>query len=110
VILPRFGARQAPTVASMTRYLSLLLGVALVLGTAACGTPARNRRVPSVSGERLDLAEDTLDATGLDYRVIGGGAFGIVVRSNWIVCRQTPSANSWSKSVTLYVDRPYDDD
>ena len=61
--------------------------------------------VPDVTGERLDLAQDTLDASGLRYRTEGGGAFGIVVRSHWFVCQQSPPPKTVATSVTLTVAR-----
>jgi hypothetical protein len=70
----------------------------------ACGG-TRPRPAPNVTGERLDAAEDTLDAEGLRYRTVGGGAVGIVVRSDWIVCRQRPAAPSKTTTVTLVVGR-----
>lgn len=56
-------------------------------------------------GERLNVAEDTLDATGLRYQTAGGGDFGIVVRSHWTVCRQDPPPHTVTSSVLLTVAR-----
>ncbi len=61
--------------------------------------------MPDVTLEPLNSAEDTLDASGLSYTAVGGGAFGIVVRSHWIVCKQVPRAGERTRSVTLYVAR-----
>jgi hypothetical protein len=64
--------------------------------------------VPDETGERLDVAEDDLDGAGLNYTEIGGGTFGIVVKSNWTVCEQKPSAGSKVREgarVKLIVDR-----
>lgn len=64
--------------------------------------------VPDLQGERLDVAEDELDGKGLRYTEIGGGAFGIVVRSNWTVCSTEPSGGaqvSKGARVKLIVDR-----
>ena len=36
---------------------------------------------------RLDDAEDQLDQAGISYHEVGGGTFGIVVKSNWGVCK-----------------------
>jgi hypothetical protein len=88
----------------MTRYTTIATSAALVLACTACGE-ARSRPVPNVAGLRLDIAEDTLDAKDFRYRTVGGGAFGIVVRSHWIVCKQHPIARTVSTSVTLYVAR-----
>jgi hypothetical protein len=88
----------------MSRYTTIATLAALVLACTACGG-ARARPVPNVAGLRLDIAENTLDAKSFRYRTIGGGAFGIVVRSHWIVCRQRPSGRREARSVTLFVAR-----
>jgi hypothetical protein len=80
------------------------LCAALLLGATACGS-TRPARVPDVTGKRLDVAEDTLDASGLRYRTAGGGAFGIIVRSHWYVCEQIPAPHRMAKKVTLTVAR-----
>ena len=77
-------------------------GLALLL--AACGSTTR-RAVPDVTGQRLDVAEDTLDSADLRYDAVGGGSLGIVVRSHWTVCRQTPTPGASARSVTLFVAR-----
>jgi hypothetical protein len=64
--------------------------------------------VPNEVGERLDVAEDDLRSKGLTFREVGGGSFGIVVRSNWTVCRSKPSAGTNVNEgavVRLIVDR-----
>lgn len=83
------------------------LAAALVLVGTACGS-TRASAVPDVTGKRLDVAEDTLDAAGLRYRTVGGGAFGVIVRSRWIVCEQSPPPATVAASVTLTVARSYD--
>lgn len=61
--------------------------------------------VPNLVGERLDVAEDKLDQLGLSYKEIGGGTFGIVVRSNWTVCQTEPASGGAAARVRLIVDR-----
>lgn len=88
------------------RLAALLLPIAVV--AAACGAvgrPTRAARVPDVTGEPLDAAEHTLDADGLRYDAVGGGLFGIVVRSHWTVCTQVPAGGTLARHVTLYVAR-----
>ena len=66
-------------------------------------------RIPSVAGERLDVAEMDLTNAGLTFTEVGGGAFGIVVKSNWKVCQSRPAPGSRApngSSVALIVDRP----
>jgi beta-lactam-binding protein with PASTA domain len=75
--------------------------------TQTSGAGSDSKVVPSVVGERLDLAESNLQTVGLRYKEIGGGVFGIVVRSNWQVCQQIPKAgDETSGAVKLVVDRP----
>ncbi len=88
----------------MSRYTTIATSAALVLACTACSA-ARARPLPNVSGLRLDIAENKLDAEDFRYRTVGDGAFGIVVRSHWIVCRQRPVARTAATSVTLYVAR-----
>ena len=81
--------------------VALVLAVAFVAG---CG--GGSHAVPSVVGERLDVAESTVKDAGLGYEEIGGGVFGIVVPSHWTVCRQDPPAGATtSGKVSLIVSR-----
>jgi beta-lactam-binding protein with PASTA domain len=64
--------------------------------------------VPDEVGKRLDVAESDLGDAGLTYQEIGGGALGIIVRSNWTVCQTEPAAGSTvgsGRSVKLIVAR-----
>jgi PASTA domain len=62
--------------------------------------------MPNLIGRRLDVAEAKLDALGIGYVEVGGGTFGIVVRSNWTVCETDPSAGAAvTGAVSLIVDR-----
>src|SRR5436309_8687318 len=75
-----------------------------MLLATACGS-TRPEVVPDVRGERLDVAEDTLDSSGLRYATAGGGALGIIVRSHWYVCRQDPAPRNKATKVLLTVAR-----
>lgn len=50
--------------------------------------------MPDVTGRQLDVALDDIKQTGFDdeVEVVGGGTFGIVDKSNWQVCEQSPAA------------------
>jgi beta-lactam-binding protein with PASTA domain len=69
---------------------------------------ARTVKVPSLHCRRLDRAEDMLHTRGLKVRERGGGIFGILVKSNWVVTGQSPRAGTRvhrGARVTVYVDR-----
>lgn len=75
-------------------------------GTKVPTRAAPTVRLPNVVGQRLDVAEMHLDDAYIRYREVGGGAFGIVVRSNWVVCEQEPAAGATNPGrVALIVDR-----
>jgi hypothetical protein len=86
------------------RFVALL---ALAFVLAGCGevTSAKPKRVPDVRWERLDIAEARLEARGLKWEEIGGGTFGVVVRSNWYVREQIPKPGKKATVVKLVVER-----
>jgi hypothetical protein len=86
------------------RYAALLPLIALSLLAASCGG-SDPHSVPNVTGQRLDLAVDQLEDDGLEYELLGGGTFGVVVKSNWYVCEQRPAGGSRASSVDLVVAR-----
>jgi hypothetical protein len=88
---------------------ALALPAVLVLPGCGFGGRAQRAVVPNITREPLDAAEDELDAHGLHYRTVGGGVFGIVVRSHWNVCKQFPAPGLKAYEVTLYVARDCED-
>ncbi|MEI6621736.1 MAG: DUF2510 domain-containing protein [Actinomycetes bacterium] len=65
-------------------------------------------KMPAVAGQRLDVAQSDLKAAGVnltDVEVVGGGTFGVVDESNWMVCSQRPAAGAPIAQVRLVVDR-----
>lgn len=52
------------------------------------------RTIPDESNQRLDVAEEELEGQGLHYKVVGGGVFGVVVKSHWTVCETRPSGGA----------------
>jgi beta-lactam-binding protein with PASTA domain len=87
------------------RVKSLITLPLLALAASGCRGDPEPRAVPDVRGQRLDVAERRLDGAGLEYERVGGGSFGIVVRSNWRVCDQDPKPGRRAGKVTLIVDR-----
>jgi hypothetical protein len=99
--------------------LALLVAAALTFG-ALIGVPKltdsdnatkapNGITVPSLAGQRLDVAEQRLDDLGLGSTEAGGGIFGVLLPSDWEVCATTPSADSTVRpgsTVRLLIDRP----
>ena len=50
----------------------------------------QSQTVPNEIKVRLDVAEEELESKKLSYKVVGGGAFGVIVKSNWTVCEMKP--------------------
>jgi hypothetical protein len=90
----------------MKRAFAIALAAALLAG---CGGTAQPSRVPNVRGDRLDVAEARLDARGLGWEEVGGGTFGVVVRSHWYVLEQVPAPGRKATTVRLVVERCDDD-
>ena len=89
----------------MARRLTVVaaaFAAAALLGGCA---GAEARAVPDVTGYRLDVAKDDLEASGLAVRVLGGGLLGVVVASHWVVCEQEPEPGALATRVTLVVAR-----
>lgn len=87
--------------------LSLLLFVSF--GLIGCGG-SDPVLMPDLVGKKLDAAYAQMEMAGLedkdDVEVDGGGLFGIVVESNWTVCKQSPAGGkAMGESPTLVVKR-----
>jgi hypothetical protein len=83
-------------------------GGAPLLACVPDSPQASELAMPDLAGARLDRAEDYLDALGLAHDTSGGGAFGVVVRGNWVVCTTTPPAGTVldpEDDTRLFVDR-----
>jgi Domain of unknown function (DUF4839) len=75
------------------RALSWVVALLFVLGLAACGSH-KDRIMPSVTGQKLNIAKSAIKDAGFDdkVKVTGGGLLGVIVDSNWVVCAQAPAA------------------
>jgi beta-lactam-binding protein with PASTA domain len=81
--------------------------IAAIAGPASASNSSV--RVPNVTGRNLAVAENQLMANRLIPVEKGGGIFGIIVKSDWQVCVQTPSAGravAPGSKVTVFVSRP----
>jgi PASTA domain-containing protein len=56
------------------------------------GTLIAKTAVPSVIGERLDIAKDRVRSVGFVVKVEGGGVIGVIRDQNWQVTSQDPVA------------------
>lgn len=77
--------------------------------TAPAPADTASATMPDYVGQTLDVAEDELDSMGVTYHEVGGGAFGIVVKSNWEVCSTRPKSGTSidvASDVALIVQRP----
>ncbi len=65
--------------------------------------------IPPLAGQPLDVAQQRLDALGLQSTEDGGGLFGVLVPSDWNVCQTSPGAGTRVRKgsmVSLLIDRP----
>jgi hypothetical protein len=72
-------------------------------------TAAARRQMPNVLSQRLDVAKTHLgDAGYLDseIQIVGGGTFGVINSSAWVVCSQEPKAGSITENPRVIVARP----
>jgi hypothetical protein len=67
--------------------------------------------MPNVVGRQLDVALSDIKSAGFDHdvEVVGGGTFGVVNKSNWKVCDQSPAAGKAIAAPRLTVDRSCDE-
>lgn len=85
------------------------ISAALILGLAltACGS-GEPTVMPDVVGSTLEEAKSDIERAGFqsDVEVLGGGVFGILDDSAWVVCEQMPEAgDAISGEPRLTVDR-----
>lgn len=80
----------------MKRITAAVAGLAIAAsigGAADASAHGSSRRVPSgLTHHKLNVVERKLDADGIGFKTVGGGIFGIVVKSDWGVCATKPGA------------------
>lgn len=89
----------------MIRRISILS--LAVLAVAGC-TESEPTLMPDVTGHQLDVALSDIDRAGIseEIEILGGGVFGVVDESNWLVCEQLPEGGSEvTDAPRLTVDR-----
>lgn len=97
----------------MVSPLRITVGLALVLGVVGCAAgekadPQAGTVMPAVVGQPLDVALSDIERAGVkdEVEVLGGGTFGVVDESNWLVCEQLPAAgDAVTVKPRLTVDR-----
>ncbi|MGN6600190.1 MAG: DUF4839 domain-containing protein [Actinomycetes bacterium] len=90
--------------------LRFAVPLVIVAGLAGCGSQTAPA-MPDVTGKKLDIAQSDIKRAGFkdDVEVLGGGALGVIIKSNWEVCEQEPSAGSpMSTTPRLQVERDCD--
>lgn len=86
--------------------ISVLMAATLLL--SACGSGS-SEPVPDVIGMELDRARDDVEDAGFSVETFGGGTFGPIDESAWVVCEQDPQGGATEPSeVELTVDRDCD--
>lgn len=91
------------------RRVVVLPFLALAIPFTACSSEPAT--MPDVVGKRLDIALSDVERAGFsdDVEVLGGGTFGIVDESNWLVCSQEPADGTTISTVPrITVDRSCD--
>jgi hypothetical protein len=99
--------RRANQMGCKMRASRLVVASMLVVGLVGCSGD-KDRAMPDVAGKKLDAALSDIKQAGFkdDVDVDGGGAFGIIDKSNWEVCEQTPAAGeALTKAPRLKVER-----
>lgn len=93
-----------------TRGVQAVAAIALLLALAGCGS-GKPAVMPDVVGSSLDAAKSDIERAGFgdDIEVLGGGVFGIIDDSNWMVCEQLPAEGKpLTEPPRLTVDRSCD--
>jgi Protein kinase domain/PASTA domain len=103
----------------LTAFLVLLvlgpLGAAAIFAIprlddeSGAGSKPSGITVPALTGQPLDVAEQRLEDLGLQSTEVSDSLFGILLPSEWDVCRTDPAAGEVVRprsTVRLYVDRP----
>ncbi len=83
-----------PTLTETTTQRVTVTTAASAPTTVDPGTIITKTQVPDLVGQRLDVAKQRLDDAQFDADVSGGGLFGVIDDSNWVVVAQDPPAGT----------------
>jgi hypothetical protein len=92
----------------VTYPVAIAIATAAAFAGATASASSTAVIVPNEHCVRLDVADNAVSARGLHYINRGGGLFGIIVRSDWVVSTQTPKGGTKvkrSSNVYLYAAR-----
>lgn len=95
------------------RVFRVLLASLLLLTLVGCGAEEPAPVMPDTIGKKLDVALSDIRRAGYseEPEVLGGGIFGIIDKTAWVVCEQLPEAGtSISDTPRLTVDRSCGDE
>jgi len=81
-------------------------GALLLFALTGCGS-GEPATMPDVVGLQLATAKSDIERAGYggDVDIIGGGLFGVVDDSNWVVCEQKPAPGKSVANPRLIVER-----
>lgn len=81
-------------------------GALLLFVLTGCGS-GEPAVMPDVVGLQLDIAKSDIERAGFggDVEIIGGGLFGVIDDSNWVVCEQEPAPGVSVADPRLVVER-----
>jgi hypothetical protein len=94
------------------RAFRFVVALLIAAGLAGCGSD-KDPAMPDLAGKKLDVALSDIERAGFedDVDVVGGGVLGIINKSNWEVCEQTPAPGEpLTEAPRLTVERDCDKD
>lgn len=96
----------------LMRAFRFVVALLIAAGLAGCGSD-KDPAMPDLAGKKLDVALSDIERAGFedDVDVVGGGVLGIINKSNWEVCEQTPAPGEpLTEAPRLTVERDCDKD
>ncbi|WP_354702283.1 hypothetical protein DSM112329_02639 [Paraconexibacter sp. AEG42_29] len=94
LLVAALGGTPTTTVSETTTQAVTVTAPAQTLTTPPSDPGPSFPTVPELVGARLDQAQDRLDDLQLRASVLGGGTFGVVDETNWVVVQQDPPSGT----------------